>query len=57
MTLTQQWRYLNLTKNSFYILNLAKCIVSYRQTISSRPYVRLKKACSLAGGALSNIGE
>jgi len=30
-------------KNSFYILFLAKCIVSYGQIISSRLYVRLKK--------------
>jgi len=43
MTLTQQWRYLNLTRNSFYSLFLAKCIVSYRKIISSRLYVRLKK--------------
>jgi len=40
MTLAQQWRYLNLTRNSFYILFLAKCTVSYRQIISSRLYVR-----------------
>ena len=42
MTLTQQWRYLNLTRNSFYILLPAKGIVSYRQIISSHLYVRLK---------------
>jgi len=30
-------------KNSFYILFLAKRIVSYRQIISSRLYVRFKK--------------
>jgi len=41
MMLTQQWRYLNLTRNSFYILFPAKGIVSYRQIISSRLYVRL----------------
>ena len=35
----------------------AKCIVSYRQIISSRLYVRLKETCSLAGGALLHIGE
>jgi len=57
MMLTQQWRYLSLTRNSFYILFLAKCIVSYRQIISSRLYVRLKETCSLAGGALLNIGD
>jgi len=28
VTLTQQWQYLNLTRNSFYILFPAKCIVS-----------------------------
>ena len=43
MTLTQQRRHLNLTRNSFYVLFLAKCIVSCRQIISSRLYVRLKK--------------
>ena len=42
MTLTQQWLYLNLTRNNFYILFLAKGIVSFRQIISSRLYVRLK---------------
>jgi len=30
MTLTKQWRYLNLTGNSFCILFLAKGIVRYR---------------------------
>jgi len=43
MTLTQQLRYLNLTRNSFYILFLAKRIVIYRLIIYSRLYVRLKK--------------
>jgi len=38
MTLTQQWQYLNLTRN---ILFPAKGIVSYRQIISSHLYVRL----------------
>ena len=42
MMLTQQWRYLNLTRNSFYILLPAKGIVNYRQIISIRLYVRLK---------------
>ena len=28
MTRMQQWRYLNFTRNSFYILFPAKCIVS-----------------------------
>jgi len=43
MMLTQQWRYLNLTSNSLCILFPAKCIVSCRQIISNRLYVRLKK--------------
>ena len=42
MTLTQQWRYLNLPRNSFYILYPAKGIVSYWQIISSHVYVPLK---------------
>jgi len=57
MTLTQQWRYLNLTRNSFYILFPAKRSMSYRQTISKRLYIRLKETCSLASGALLNTGE
>jgi len=40
MILTQQWRYLNLTRNSFTSLFPAKGIMSYRQTISSRLYIR-----------------
>jgi len=51
-TLTQQWRYLNHCRNSFYILCPAKGIVSYRQIISSRPYVRLKRTWSLPSRAL-----
>jgi len=39
-----QWRYLNLTRNSFDILFPAKGIMSYRQIISSSLYVRLKRA-------------
>ena len=54
ITPTQQWRYLKLTRNSFYILFHAKGIVSYRQIISSRLYVRLRGTCSLAGRALVN---
>ena len=57
MTLTQQWRYLNLTRNSFYIIFPAKYIANYNQIISSRLHVLLKETCSLAGGALLNIGE
>jgi len=54
MALTQQWKCLNLTRNSFYILFPAKVIVSYRQVISSRFYVRLNKTCPLASRALYN---
>jgi len=36
LTLTQQWRYLNLTRNSFYILFPAKGIVSYRLIVSNK---------------------
>jgi len=43
MTLTQQWRYLNLGRNGFYNLLPAKGIMSYRQIMSSRLYVRLKQ--------------
>jgi len=57
MTLTQQWRYQNLTTNSFYILFPARGIMSYKQIISGRLYVRLKGTCSLAGQALINTGE
>jgi len=35
MTLTGQWRYLNLTINSFYLLFLAKGIVRHKKIISS----------------------
>jgi len=35
MTLAQQWQYLNLSRNSFYILFPVKGIVSYTQIISS----------------------
>jgi len=45
MTLTQQWQYLNLTRNSFHTFFPAKGIVSYRQIISSLLYVRLKGTC------------
>jgi len=34
MTLTQQRRYLRLTRNSFYIFFTANSIVSYREFIS-----------------------
>jgi len=51
---TQQWRYLNLTRNSFHILFPAKSIISYRQIITSRLYVHLKGTCSLASRVLLN---
>jgi len=54
VTLTQQWRYLNLTRNSFYILFPAKGIVSYRQIISSCLCICLKGTCSLANRTLLN---
>ena len=45
MTLTQQWRYLNLTRNSFYIL-----LIYFLQKV---PWVIAK---SLASRALLNTG-
>jgi len=57
MRLTQQRLCLNLTRNNFYILFPVKGIVSYRQIISIRLYVRLNGTCSLAGRAVSNTGE
>jgi len=36
MSLTQQWWYVNLTRNSFYILFPAQGIMSYRKIISNR---------------------
>jgi len=46
MMLTQ-WRYQNLTRNIFYILNPVKGIMSYRQIISSYLYVYVKETCLL----------
>jgi len=46
--LTQQWRYLNLSKNSFYILFPAKGFVSSGQIISSRLWVCYELVHSLA---------
>jgi len=43
--------------NRFYIFFLAKGIMSYRQIISIRLYVRLKGTFSLASRALVNTGE
>jgi len=57
MMLREKWQYQNLTRNSFCILFPAKGVVSYRQIISSRLYVRLKETCSLAGRALINTRE
>ena len=56
MTMTQQWRYLNFTRNSFYISLPAKGIMISRQIISSHLYLRLKGTCSLASRVLSNTG-
>ena len=55
--LTQQWRYLQLARNSIYNLFPAKSIVSYSRIISIRLYVRLKGTCSLVDRALLNTGE
>ena len=57
MTLMQQWQYLNLTRNSFYILFPAKGIVSYRQIIYNCLNICLSKTCSLASRALWNTGN
>jgi len=57
MTLTQQWQYLNLVRNSFYILFPAKDISSYRQIISSHLYVHLKGTRSLSSRELLNTIE
>jgi len=45
MTLTQQRRYLNLTRNSSYIIFPAKGIVSYNKIISNRLSVHMKGTC------------
>ena len=57
MTLTQQLRYLNLTRNSFHIFFPAKDIVSNGQIIFSNLYVRLKESWSFTGRALLNTGD
>jgi len=54
MTLTQQWLYLNLTRNSFHFLFPEKGMMSYREIISSLLYVLLKE---LTGQALSKTVE
>ena len=41
MKLMQQWRYLNLARNSFYSLFPAKYVMSYGQIIFIRLYGRL----------------
>jgi len=56
MTLTQQWRYLNLSRNSFYIYFPAKGIMGDREINYNILCVRLKGTCSLAGRALLNTG-
>ena len=57
MTLTQQWRHLNLTRNNCYILFLAKGVVKDKQISSVRLSVRLKGTFLLASRALLNTGE
>jgi len=57
MTPTKQWGYLNLNRNSFYILFPTKVIMSYGKIISSGLYVRLKGTYSLANRELSNTFE
>jgi len=57
MTPTKQWGYLNLNRNSFYILFPTKVIMSYGKIISSGLYVRLKGTYSLANRELSNTCE
>jgi len=53
MALMQQLQYLNISKNSFHILFSARGIVSYREIIPSRLYIRLKGTCSLFSRALT----
>jgi len=50
MMLTQQWRDLNLTRNTFQISFLVKAIMSYNvdKSFLPVPYVRLKGHYSLA---------
>ena len=43
LTLTQQWQYLNFSRNSFYILSPASGVIGCRELISSRLYIRLRK--------------
>jgi len=52
MSLTQQWTFLNLTRNSFFHLISCKKYHEFRQIISSRLYVRSNRACSVARRAL-----
>ena len=54
MTLTQQWWYLNLTRNSFYILLPAKGIMIYKQINSCRLCIRLKGTWTLVN-KLNNV--
>jgi len=45
------------SRNSCCVVFPAKGIMSHRQAIFSRLYVRLKETCSLASRELSNSGE
>jgi len=57
MTLTQQWWYVNLIRNTFYILFSVKCIMSYRQIISNHLYVLLKGTSSCTRRELLNTDQ
>jgi len=57
MTLTQQWQYPKITKNSFFILFPVGGIVSCREIAPSLLYVRKELVDSLAGRALVNTDE
>jgi len=54
--LTQQWQYLNLVRNSIYILFPAKDVI---QANHFQPplYICLKRTCALASQALLNTAE
>jgi len=45
MTVTEHWQYLNLNRNSFFILFPAKAVVGNMEIISNLLCVRLKETC------------
>ena len=50
VTLTQQWMYLNPTRNSLITSSfMRKVSLNYREIISTLLFVRFKRTCSLAG--------